>query len=689
MKNWHKVEGWLDPPGASWIESEQAWNFVLYSRDATRVVLLLFSHEDAARPIYEHEFDLFLNKSGPVWHCRVPRDRAAEAVYYAYQVDGPDASEERFHRFDPDKILLDPYAKAVYFPEEFDRELAKKPGSNAGKAPLGVLDADGHFDWQGDQFVRHDLDFVIYEMHVKGFTRHKSSGVDKRKRGTYAGVIEKIPYLRELGITAVELMPVFQYDPQEGNYWGYMPLNFFSPHGAYAASHEYAAERNEFREMVRELHRAGIEVILDVVYNHTCEGDDRGPNYSFKGVGNEMYYMSDPHQKDKQGHKTFANYSGCGNTLDANTLAGQKLIIESLKYWRDEMHVDGFRFDLASIFARKSDGSISPNQTPIFSQIVTAEDFLNVRLIAEPWDAAGTYQLGHTFSGWLWMQWNGRYRDAIQRFVSGERGMITELMTRIYGSADLFPDNLEFSCRPWQSINYITSHDGATMYDLVTYEGKYNWANGEENRDGTHEFKWNCGYEGELYAPQEVVRLRKQQVKNFFALLMLSNGSPMFRMGDEFLQSQQGNNNAFNQDNETSWLDWSRLNENEDIFRFVKLMIAFRKEHPSICRSHFWRNEVKWHGPNGPCEMGADSQALAYCIVGTSMNCHDLYVMINGSEHEIDFGIYRGSNLHWKRVIDTALDSPLDIRDITDRTLLEQPRYQVQARSVVVLIRDT
>ncbi|MBL4885767.1 MAG: glycogen-debranching protein [Planctomycetaceae bacterium] len=689
MKNWHAVEGWLDPPGVTWIESEQAWNFVLYSRDATRVVLLLYSEEEMTHPIYEHEFDLYLNKSGPVWHCRVPLDRASEAKYYAYMVDGPTASRDGFHRFDPDKILLDPYAKAVHFPEEFDRELAKIPGSNAGKAPLGVIDAENDFDWQGDEYVRHDQDFVIYELHVCGFTKHDNSGVPQSVKGTYAGVIEKIPYLRELGITAVELMPVFQYDPQEGNYWGYMPLNFFAPHSEYASSHDSAEQRNEFREMVRELHRAGIEVILDVVYNHTCEGDDRGPNYSFKGIGNAMFYMSEQNPECDNGHKGFANYSGCGNTLDANTLAVRKLIVDSLKYWRDEMHVDGFRFDLASIFARRSDGSISPDQTPIFSQIVTAEDFLNVRLIAEPWDAAGTYQLGHTFPGWLWMQWNGKYRDAIQRFVCGEHGMVGELMSRIYGSADLFPDDIEFSCRPWQSINYITSHDGATMYDLVAYEGKYNWANGENNQDGTHEFKWNCGYEGEMYAPEEVVRLRKQQVKNCFALLMLSNGSPMFRMGDEFLQTQQGNNNAFNQNNETSWLDWSRLEENADLFRFVKMMIAFRKEHSSICRSHYWRNEVKWHGPSGPCEMGTDSQTLAFCLIGTSMNSQDLYVMINGSDNEVDFGIYRGNNLQWKRVIDTSLTAPLDICEVSDRTLLTQASYQVQPRSVVVLIRDT
>ncbi|MCA8989194.1 MAG: glycogen-debranching protein, partial [Planctomycetaceae bacterium] len=432
MNNWHRQEGWLDPPGVSWIEKQQAWNFVLYAGNATRVELMLFKEGDYESPVYSFYFDSYRNKSGPVWHCRIQKERAPNARYYAYRIDGPPNREGTFHRFDNQKLLLDPYAKAVFFPPTFDREAAKKPGSNLGKAPLGVIDVDEPYNWDDDQFLRHDSDLIIYEMHVRGFTRHHSSKITPSKRGTYAGVIEKIPYLRDLGVTAVELMPVFQYDPAEGNYWGYMPLNFFSPHHEYAMDHDSRAVRDEFREMVKALHKAGIEVILDVVYNHTCEGDDRGPCYSFRGIDNEIYYMP---AQGRDGKVTYANYSGCGNTLDANRLAFKKLIVDSLRFWREKMHVDGFRFDLASIFARQSDGSISATRPPIFSQIVTAEDFLNVRLIAEPWDAAGTYQLGHSFPGWLWMQWNGRYRDAMQQYMSGAPGMIPELMTRIYGSA--------------------------------------------------------------------------------------------------------------------------------------------------------------------------------------------------------------------------------------------------------------
>jgi len=686
MINWHQTEGWHDPPGVSWIEKQQAWNFVLYAEKASRVILMLFSQDDYHNPELVYEFDHFANKSGPVWHGRIPKARAPKAFYYGYRVDGPQRNEPGFHRFDFDKLLLDPYAKAVHFPPEFDRELAKKPGPNIGRAPLGVIDTDHAFDWGDDQYIRHDSDLVIYEMHVRGFTQNPNSGVPEVRRGTYAGIVDKIPHLRDLGVTAVELMPVFQYDPAEGNYWGYMPLNFFSPHHEYAMNHESRDVRDEFRTMVRELHKAGIEVILDVVYNHTCEGDDRGPNYSFKGIGNAMYYMATP---GENGESDFANFSGCGNTLDANRLAVKKLIVDSLKYWRDEMHVDGFRFDLASIFARRSDGSISMDRPPIFSQIVTAEDFLNVRLIAEPWDAAGTYQLGYSFPGWLWMQWNGRYRDALQQFVAGQPGMIPELMTRIYGSADLFPDDIQHSCRPWQSVNYISSHDGSTLNDLVTYEGKYNWDNGEENRDGSHEFKWNCGHEGEEKVPVEVMHMRKRQVKNFLTLLMISNGSPMIRMGDEFMQTQNGNNNAYNQDNETSWLDWSRKEKFEDIYRFTKLIIEFRKSFNSICRSRFWRNEVSWYGPDGHCDLSGDSQVLAFSLIGSQHDCRDLYVMINGSPNPIDFKIMEGSAITWKRIIDTALESPHDISEPAGWQILEKSTYEVRDRSVVVLCRDT
>ncbi len=682
MNEWARAEGCLDPPGCSWVEEDKAWNFVLFSRSASGVTLLLYDRQELVEPVLEYRLDPTRNKSGPIWHCRVLRTQAPHAKYYAYRVSGPVIEGQGFHAFDEEKILLDPYAKAVHFPDTFDREAARRPGPNDGKAPLGVIEPDRVFDWEDDRFIQHGRNLVIYEMHVKGFTAHSSSGVPKSRRGTYAGAIDKIPHLVDLGITAVELMPVYQFDPQEGNYWGYMPLNFFSPHRDYAASARSRHQKNEFREMVKAFHRAGIEVILDVVYNHTCEGDQRGPNYSYRGIDNDFYYMSSGHP-----HFPYANLSGCGNTLDASSVAVRKLIIDSLRYWREEMHIDGFRFDLASIFAMKSNGRLDTEHPPLFGQIGSVKGLRGTRLIAEPWDAAGTYQLGRSFPGWMWMQWNAKYRDAIQQFIRGEHGVVGELMTRLYGSCDLFPDDRYHSCRPWQSVNYVSSHDGSTLYDLVSYEKKNNWANGHDNTDGCHEYKWNCGYEGDEDVPAEVLNLRKQQVKNLFCLLMLSNGTPMFRMGDEFLQTQGGNNNAYNQDNKTSWLNWRRLDENRDVFRFVKEMIALRKTSPSIARSVFWREDVRWYGSHEPVDFSEGSRVLAFCLGGHATDSDDLYVMINAHRESLTFGIHEGTVGQWRLAVDTALPSPADIPSSDLRPVVNAPTYQVQANSVVVLVR--
>ncbi|QDT36160.1 glycogen debranching protein [Stratiformator vulcanicus] len=683
MNPWIAEEGTLDPPGVYWDEAAQAWNFTLYSRQAQSLTLLLYGDESHSTPLLEFEFDLFKNRSGPVWHCRIPKASAPGARFYAYRASGPIEGIDVWHAFDEKKLLLDPYAKAVYFPPQFNRSSACRPGDNAGKAALGVIDADREFDWQGDQPIQHGHDLVVYEMHVRGFTRNPNSGVAAPNRGKFEGIIEKIPYLVELGVTAVEFMPVFQFDPHEGNYWGYMPLNFFAPHSQFAAIPEdYCHQRNEFREMVRQLHKAGIEVLLDVVFNHTCEGDETGPTYSFKGIDSGLYYTFSGDELHP-----YANYTGCGNTLNAHSVAVQKLVVESLKYWTKEMHVDGFRFDLASIFARRSDGSIDNQQPPIFGQLTSAfEGPITPRLIAEPWDAAGLYQLGRSFPGWLWMQWNGAYRDTMQRFVAGESGLITELMTRLYGSRDLFPDDEFNSCRPWQSINYISSHDGSPLYDLASFEEKSNWANGEDNRDGPHEFRFNCGWEGDTNVPAKVMRLRRQQVKNYFTLLFLSNGTPMFRMGDEFMQTQDGNNNPYNQDNETSWLDWTRLEQNRDVFRFVKEFISFRKTHSTINRSTFWREDITWYGTGKHVDMGPHSQSLAFCLRGERCGDEDIYVMINGCPSTLHFQVQEGWAETWRIVIDTAAESPEDIYPPGEEPTLETLKIDVAARSIVVLI---
>lgn len=682
MKTWEQVEGTPYPLGATWIAEENSYNFSLYSKHAEAVHLLLFSKQDVERPMFEYALDYLKNKSGPVWHCRVNREEVAEAAYYAYRVDGPAPQGiYAWHNFDFEKVLLDPCARSVYFPDGFSRQAACRPGSNAGQAPLGVLPTElCEFDWGEDPSPRHDSDLVIYELHIKGFTRHPNSKVPESHRGTFLGVVDKIPYLVDLGITAVELMPVFQFDPDHNNYWGYMPLSFFSPHHAYGTDPETCNVLSEFRTMVSALHDAGIEVILDVVYNHTCEGDHTGPIYNFKGIDNSSAYIMTGDPK-----APYANYSGTGNTLHTANRAVRRHILDSLRFWGAELHVDGFRFDLASIFTRKSDGSINLDDPPIVSEIGTNADLTDARLIAEPWDAGGEFQLGAKFPGQRWMQWNAHYRDTMQKYVRGDSAMVPELMTRLYGSADLFPDDCLHAYQPRLSVNYITSHDGSTLYDLVSYNQKRNWANGHGNTDGARESSWNSGWEGDENVPQEVRKLRKQQVKNFVCLLMLSNGTPMFRMGDEFMQTQGGNNNPYNQDNLTSWLDWDLLSEHADIFRFFKNMIAFRKAHPSISRSRFWRDDIKWYGTGHLVDMSPSSQQLAYCLHGASQDDTDIYVMANASPESIEFGIQERAAGSWHRVVDTSLPSPEDFVE-DESVVVEEPFYRVNGRSVVVLM---
>lgn len=686
---WATREGSGHQLGVTYVPDDDAYNFAIYSKHAERVVLQFFRGDDFSHACFEYEFDHLRNKTGPVWHCRIPASRLTNAAYYGYRIDGPaPAGRFEFHAFDFEKLLVDPYAHTVYFPPDFDRELARLPGSNIGKSPLGVLPkADCRFDWGDDCHPRHDSDLVIYEMHVRGFTRHASSGVPAEHQGTFLGVCDKVPYLKGLGVTAVELMPVFQFDPQENNYWGYMPLSFFAPHHLYATDPDACRQREEFRTMVKTLHSAGIEVILDVVYNHTCEGSLEGPTYGLKGIDNSTYYVesNDP-------TKRYANFSGTGNTLHTANRAVRRLIVDSMRYWVDVMHVDGFRFDLASIFTLKSDGTIDLEDPPIFGQIGTEDDLAEVRLIAEPWDATGVYQLGRSFPGMHWMQWNASFRDTVQRFINAnneaDSGVsIGELMTRLYGSADLFPDDRFFAYRPWQSVNYVASHDGMSMCDLVSFNKKNNWANGNENTDGHRDFSFNHGWEGITDAPQNVIATRKQQVKNLFCLLLLSGGTPMFRMGDEFMQTQGGNNNPYNQDNETSWLNWSLASEHSDIVRFVQKMIAFRKSHPSIGRSTFWREDIKWYGADRLVDFSASSRCLAYCLHGGRENDDDLYVMINGGNESKSFGIFEGSAEQWEIAIDTSMPSPDDIGGTSPQHTIGTT-HTVAANSIVVLVRS-
>jgi isoamylase len=676
---WEQTEGSPLPLGVTWIEEEQAFNFAVHAEHAESVTLMLYAATDLVNPLVTYRFDFLRNKSGRIWHCRIPVTKIGEATYYGYSVSGE--ALPYIHSFDPQKVLLDPYAKCVFFPRNFDRQLAMREGSNAGHAPMGVLSASRPiFDWGDTEPPHHESDAIIYELHVKGFTKNPNSGVDPLRGGTYAGLVEKIPYLKDLGVTVVELMPIFQRDPQEGDYWGYMPLNFFSPHAQYASTPDDDGQHPEFKNMVKAFHEAGIGIVLDVVYNHTCEGDHRGPIYSYKGFDSASYYMlsSDP-------ANPYANYSGTGNTLNFGRGHVRKMVMDSLRHWKKEMHIDGFRFDLASVFSRNADGSLNWGHAPIFAEIAADPELGKLRLIAEPWDT-GAYQLGIGFPGITWLQWNGRFRDDIRRFVKSDPGMVPDLMRRIYGSDDLFPDSRAGAYHAYQSVNYITSHDGFTLYDLVAYNQKHNWANGNSNQDGMNDnYSWNCGHEGDEGAPSEVLALRRKQVKNFCCLLMLSNGTPMFRAGDEFLNTQFGNNNPYNQDNTTGWLDWSQLRTNQDIYRFFKGMIAFRKSHPSLSRSRFWREDIDWYGTGERADLSYDSRSIAFCLHGASQNDDDIYVMINAYWEELTFDVQEGTAREWVRIVDTALASPEDFSDRGEP--LKAASYLVAPRSVVVLLR--
>jgi glycogen operon protein len=636
--------------------------------------LLLYADNDSAQPVSQVVLDPVRNKTGPIWHCFLTKATAPRATYYAWRVDGP-RDPAHGQRFDPEKVLLDPFALKVHFPKEFSREAASRPGPNDGRALLGVLPGEAEtFYWGEVAPPRHTHDTIVYELHVKGFTARANSGVIPAKRGTFLGLIEKIPYLKELGITVVELLPVQQFDPQERNYWGYMTLNFFTPHQAYAVEDPL----REFQEMVRAFHEAGIEVWLDVVYNHTAEGDQTGPTYSMRGVDNTSYYLVQP-------DGVYRNDSGCGNTTRCAHPMMRVLVLRSLRHWAEQMRVDGFRFDLASVFARDTHGNVDIDQPALVHEIGAVGAQLDLRLVAEAWDISA-YLLGRGFPGLTWRQWNGQFRDDLRAFVKGDPGKVGALMARLYGSDDLFPDRPGDVYHPYQSINFLTAHDGFCLYDLVAYNHKHNEANGHNNTDGCdNNLSWNCGWEGDDNAPAEVLALRQRQVKNFFTLLMLANGTPMFCAGDEFLNTQRGNNNPYNQDNETTWLNWDKLTQNRDMLRFFKGMIAFRKSRRMLGRSRFWREDVRWYGAKGDADLSHESRSLAYRLSGEKLDEGDLYVMINAHDQPLPFHIQEGQAADWLRVANTSLPCPQDIADPETELAVTSLDYEVGPRSVVVL----
>jgi len=549
------------------------------------------------------------------------------------------------------------------------------------------------YDWEGDRPLRRpSARTIIYEMHVRGFTRHESSGVGDTTRGTFAGLIEKIPYLVDLGISAVELLPIFQFDAQDCppgkvNYWGYAPVSFFAPHQAYSSRRDPLGPVDEFRDMVKALHRAGIEVILDVVFNHTAEGDERGPTLSFRGLDNSEYYMleADPSR--------YANYTGTGNTLTADHPVVRRLILDSLRYWVEAMHVDGFRFDLASVLARDDAGCPLSNP-PVLWDIETDPVLAGTKLIAEAWDAAGLYQVG-TFVGDSWKEWNGRFRDDVRAFFRGEAGSVRRVSDRLVGSPDIYGhEEREVE----QSVNFVTCHDGFTLNDLVSYERKHNEANGEDNRDGADDNRsWNCGVEGPTDDPS-VEALRSRQVKNFLSVTLLSLGIPMISMGDEVRRTQRGNNNAYCQDNEISWLDWGLVRQHADVHRFVSLLNARRllrdmeHERRRVSLNQLIRHATKaWHGVKlGQPDWSDQSHSLAFSAeLRQDGLC--VHVILNAYWGPLTFELPPSGDTGtgpWRRWIDTSLGSPQDIVPWQAAPALSGRTYGAGARSVVVLFRD-
>jgi glycogen operon protein len=665
-------------------------NFCIFSKSAEAMELLLFDDLNLREPSRVIRLDRQINKTFHYWHIFIKGLKAGQI--YAYRAYGPFAPEEGY-RFDGSKILLDPYAKAIVGDEFYDRYAASITGDNCAQALKSVVVDSRGYDWEGDEPLRIPYSqTVIYELHVAGFTRHPNSGVTPEKRGTYAGLIEKIPYLQELGITAVELLPIHQFDEQHAphnykNYWGYSTISFFAPHRGYSFKKNPLGPVEEFRDMVKAFHKAGIEVILDVVFNHTAEGDHTGPTLSFRGLENQDYYILD---QDNPGHYT--NYSGCGNTIKANHQVVGPMIIDCLRYWVGQMHVDGFRFDLASVLSRDQYGE--PMENPPFLWLIDADPLLaGTKLIAEAWDAGGLYQVGE-FVGDHFTEWNGKFRDDVRRFVRGDCDTVVSLADRLKGSPDIYPQPAR---QPYRSINFITCHDGFTLNDLVSYNDKHNEANGEKNRDGADDnFSWNCGVEGDTHDPL-VEKLRLQQIKNLLTILLVSEGTPMLLMGDEVRRSQRGNNNAYCQDNEISWFDWSLVDKNAGLLRFTKNLIHFVQTRKIFRQEKFLTTTpgkepyIIWHGVElGEPDWGYYSHCLAFTLHHPEKDEH-LHIMLNLYWEPLTFKIPPPiiPNERWYLIADTALPSPRDFSPVEMATPIQGHTYQLDARSVVVLMAQS
>lgn len=676
-------------------------NFAFFSRHASRVRLELFDHPEDAAAARVIDLDPTHNRTGDVWHVWIEGVRPGQL--YAYRVDGPYQPKDG-HRFNFNKLLLDPFATAIsplpdwdfgpargYDTPEPEQDLVCSKVDDTSAMPKCVFTHE-HFHWQNDRPLRHPWSkTIIYETHVRGFTIHPSSGVGHP--GTYRGLMENIPYFKELGVTAVELMPVHEFNeqqilginPQTGqplrNYWGYDPVAFFAPKASYSSAGGLGQQKLEFKEMVRALHHAGIEVILDVVFNHTAEGNELGPTLCFRGIDNEIFYTL---ASDKRYYK---NYAGTGNTINANHPVVRDLILSALRYWVLEMHIDGFRFDLASILGRDGTGNLLSNP-PLLEQIAEDPILRGTKLIAEAWDAAGAYEVGSFSKGWA--EWNGRYRDDVRRFWRGDDGMLGAFVSRICGSADIYAK--ADKC-PECSINFVTCHDGFTLHDLVSYRNKHNEANGENNRDGTNEnFSDNYGAEGET-ADKQIESIRKRQIKNFLLSLLISRGVPMLSGGDEFCRTQRGNNNAYCQDNETSWYDWSQLEQHQEMYRFTRGMIAFRRAHPILSQEHFYTEaEISWFSPQGDLPRWTDpKEKLLACLILEGEH-NALYLMFNAGADAVDFSLPPLlTDTRWHLAADTSHEAPQDMFAAGEEPLWEDTHaYRLGSQSsAILLVRET
>ncbi len=672
--------------------------FSLFSRHATAVTLLLFDQADDQAPAQEVVFDPHQNRTGDIWHVDIAG--LGPGQLYLYRVDGP-YRPENGHRYDPQAMLLDPYARALTravptFAANGDDDFIRP-------IPKCVV-IDDNFDWEGDRPLNVPLrETIIYETHLRGLTCHPSA--HSQNPGTYLGLTEMILYFQELGITSVELLPVQEFHEWDifranpvtheplRNYWGYNTISFFAPNSRYSSSGDRGQQVVEFKTMVKQLHAAGIEVILDIVFNHTAEGNEYGPTISFRGIDNVIYYMLEDDRRK------YRNYSGCGNTLNCNHPVVRDFIMDCLHYWVMNMHVDGFRFDLASILGRDQDGRLIPNP-PLVERIAEDPILRDTKIIAEAWDAAGAYQVG-SFPGGRWAEWNGRFRDDIRRYWRGDPGTVAALATRVAGSSDLY---LRDGRAPFHSVNFITCHDGFTLNDLVSYNYKHNLANGENNADGeNHNLSFNYGVEGPTDDPAIKI-IRTRQIKNFLATLMLSQGVPMALGGDEIRRTQAGNNNAYCQDNETSWYNWDFKEKNKDILRFYRELIAFRKRHPALSREHFFDGEnsphnqfpdIRWFDNRGKVPDWHGSRPTLGCFLN---GCHleieadrddnDFYIMFNSGTHDRMFVVPVPPSLKfWRVAIDTGRPSPADILLPGNELELEnQTLYRVKSRSLVVLL---